>query len=114
MFQTRPRKKVSRQELQKKREELHKEGAELRRGAMAWLTAKGLRIAKIFFPVFICGVLIGLSLGKHWSRNYDDPAEIAKYVAASAKPLNGQSEKSMKTSYQTSVNYWCASRKNQR
>jgi hypothetical protein len=53
-----------------------------------WQNLKGkvFRMVRIFSPIFVCGLLIGYGLGKHWSRNYDDPAEIARYVAANVKP----------------------------
>jgi hypothetical protein len=46
---------------------------------------KLFRLAKIMFPLFVCGVLIGIGVGKHFSPDYNDPAEIAKYVAAYVK-----------------------------
>jgi hypothetical protein len=59
-------------------------------GLSETLKAKVFRFLKIVTPLFVCGVLLGLGLGKHWSRNYDDPAEIAKYVAANVKQVYGQ------------------------
>jgi hypothetical protein len=46
---------------------------------------KFFRLVKVAIPLFVCGTLIGIGIGKHYSPHYDDPIEIASYVAAQAK-----------------------------
>jgi hypothetical protein len=47
--------------------------------------SKLFRLVKIMFPLFVCGVLLGIGVGKHFSPDYNNPTEIAKYVAAYVK-----------------------------